>query len=355
MKGWFEERMETLSGIQGYKKPDLLSGSVKLDSNENYSIPKQFQNEIIQSARKSSDVREYPLGGTERLIKAISGYARVPPSMIGVGNGSDQILDIILSNFASPDTRVLVSNPTFEFFERRCRLYSVPLVEVPFSDGMVLDAKVFTRNSSEADILYLDSPNNPTGFQFPKAELYRLIKSFEGLVIIDEAYGEFGDYTVAGLVRRQKNLIVTRTLSKSFGLAGLRLGYLISNRNIVSLFTNILQYPYPLGTITIEAGIEAMARLDVVRSAIERTKAERARIIRTLRGHDSFEVFDSSANFVLFDAGGAYKRIHSALAEQGISIRRLGRIGQYEGCLRVTVGTKEMNSKFLLAVRDLLG
>ncbi len=355
MKGWFEKRMETLSEIPGYKKPDLFPGSVKLDSNENYSIPKQFQNEIIQSARKSSDVREYPLGGPERLIKAISGYAGVPPSMIGVGNGSDQILDIILSNFASPDTRVLVSNPTFEFFERRCRLYSVPLVEVPFSDGMKLDAKVFTRNFSETDILYLDSPNNPTGFQFPKTELYRLIKSFEGLVIIDEAYGEFADYTVAGLVRRQKNLIVTRTLSKAFGLAGLRLGYFISNRNIVSLFTDILQYPYPLGTITLEAGIEAMARLDVVRNAIEKTKTERARILRTLRGYDSFEAFDSSANFVLFDAGGAYKRIHSALAEQGISIRRLGRIGQYEGCLRVTVGTKEMNSKFLLAVRDLLG
>lgn len=354
MTGWLENRVEELSGIQGYKKPDLVPGSVKLDSNENYSIPKQFQNEIIQSARRSSDVREYPLGGTERLIRAISNYAGVPPSMIGIGNGSDQILDIILSNFASPDTRVLVSDPTFEFFERRCRLYSVPMVSVPFSDGMRLDAKEFVRNSSSADILYLDSPNNPTGFQFSKTEMYRLIKSFEGLVIIDEAYGEFGDYTVTGLARRQKNLIVTRTLSKSFGLAGLRLGYLISNKNLAGLFTDILQYPYPLSTITIEAGIEAMARLDTVRSAIDKTKAERARIIATLRRHDSFVVFESSANFVLFDAGGAYKRIHSALAEQGISIRRLGRIGQYEGCLRVTVGTKEMNSKFLLAVRDLL-
>lgn len=156
MTGWLEKRVGELSGIQGYKKPDLAPGSVKLDSNENYSIPKQFQNEIIQYARRSSDVREYPLGGTERLIRAISSYAGVPPAMIGIGNGSDQILDIILSNFASPDTRVLVSNPTFEFFERRCRLYSVPMVSVPFSDGMRLDAKEFVRNSSSADILYLD-------------------------------------------------------------------------------------------------------------------------------------------------------------------------------------------------------
>ena len=352
---WFDEKIKKFSSIGGYKKPDLVEDSVKLDSNENYVIPKQFQNDIITSAKKNSDVRQYPLGRIDDLIKAISKFSKIPNSMIGVGNGSDQILDLILSNFASKKTKVLTSNPTFGFFEERCKLYSIPLIAIPFSDDMKLDIDAFTKQSKNADILYLDSPNNPTGFQFPKNELQKLVKSFKGLVIIDEAYGEFGDYTLSSMVKTQENLIVVQTLSKSFGLAGLRLGYFIANKKFTEVFMSVLQYPYPLSTITIESGISALEKLNLMQNAVENIKTERKRIIENLRKYDAFDVFDSKANFVLFDAHGSYKRIYSALAEQGISIRKLGKIGNHDGCLRVSIGTKEMNSKFLLAIRDLLG
>ena len=352
---WFDEKIKKFSSIGGYKKPDLVEDSVKLDSNENYVIPKQFQNDIITSAKKNSDVRQYPLGRIDDLIKAISKFSKIPNSMIGIGNGSDQILDLILSNFASKKTKVLTSNPTFGFFEERCKLYSIPLIAIPFSDDMKLDIDEFTKQSKNADILYLDSPNNPTGFQFPKNELQKLVKSFKGLVIIDEAYGEFGDYTLSSMVKTQENLIVVQTLSKSFGLAGLRLGYFIANKKFTDVFMSVLQYPYPLSTITIESGISALEKLNLMQNAVENIKTERKRIIENLRKYDAFDVFDSKANFVLFDAHGSYKRIYSALAEQGISIRKLGKIGNHDGCLRVSIGTKEMNSKFLLAIRDLLG
>jgi len=352
---WFDEKIKKFSSIGGYKKPALVEDSVKLDSNENYVIPKQFQNDIITSAKKNSDVRQYPLGRIDDLIKSISKFSKIPNSMIGIGNGSDQILDLILSNFASKKTKVLTSNPTFGFFEERCKLYSIPLIAIPFSDDMKLDIDEFTKQSKNADILYLDSPNNPTGFQFPKNELQKLVKSFKGLVIIDEAYGEFGDYTLSNMVKTQENLIVVQTLSKSFGLAGLRLGYFIANKKFTDIFMSVLQYPYPLSTITIESGISALEKLNLMQNAVENIKTERKRIIENLRKYDAFDVFDSKANFVLFDAHGSYKRIYSALAEQGISIRKLGEIGNHDGCLRVSIGTKEMNSKFLLAIRDLLG
>ncbi len=354
-KNWFEEKIKKLSSIGGYQKPDLNQDALKLDSNENYVISKQFQNDIISTARKNSDVREYPLGGIERLIQMISKFTKVSPSMIGVGNGSDQILDLILSNFASKQTKVLTSNPTFGFFEERCKLYSIPLIAIPFTDDMKLNIKDFVKQSKNADVLYLDSPNNPTGFQFPKNELQKLVKSFNGLVIIDEAYGEFGDYSLSNMAKSQNNLIVVQTLSKSFGLAGLRLGYFIANKKFTESFMNVLQYPYPLSTLTIESGILALEKSTQMKEAIELIKTERKRILETLKKYDAFEVFDSKANFVLFDAYGSYKRVYSALVEQGISIRKLGKIGKHEGCLRVTIGTKEMNSKFLLAVRDLLG
>ena len=354
-KNWFADKVEKFSSIGGYKKPELHQDTLKLDSNENYAIPKQFQNEIVLSAKKNSDIREYPLGGVERLLQNLSEFIKIPPSMIGVGNGSDQILDLILANFASKNTKVLTSNPTFGFFEERCKLYSIPLLAIPFSDEMKLDINDFLKQSSKADILYLDTPNNPTGFQFSKKNLENLVKSFDGLIIIDEAYGEFGDYSIANMTKTLDNLVVVRTLSKSFGLAGLRLGYFVANKKFTDAFMNVLQYPYPLSSLTIESGILAIQKSNVMKEKLIEIKSERKRIIESLKKYDAFEVFESKANFVLFDARGAYKRIYSALIEQGISIRKLGKIGNHDGCLRVTIGTKEMNSKFLLAVRDLLG
>jgi histidinol-phosphate aminotransferase len=137
-------------------------------------------------------------------------------------------------------------------------------------------------------------------------------------------------------------------------MAGLRLGYVVANKKFIDVFSRVLQYPYPLNTLAIEAGILVLQKAKQLDETINTIRQERLRIITKLRESGAFDVFDSKANFVLFDARGADKRIYTALLEQGISIRRLGKIGKHEGCLRVTVGTKDMNSKFLLAIRDLL-
>ncbi|MEM3089475.1 MAG: histidinol-phosphate transaminase [Candidatus Nitrosotenuis sp.] len=350
----FEKRLDELSKLQGYQKPAYHQGVLKLDSNENFAVPRQFQQEIIDIAKKNADIREYPLGKSERLIAALSKYIQVPANMIGIGNGSDQILDIILCNFASKKTRILTSDPTFGFFEERCKLYQIPTIKVPFSKEMTLNVQDFVSRYKNADILYLDSPNNPTGFQFKKEEISELIKRFSGLVIVDEAYGEFSDYTVATMTKKFENLVVVRTFSKSFGMAGLRLGYVVASKKFIDVFSRVLQYPYPINTMAIEGGIAALQKSHQISEVISLVKSERARIIKKLRETGAFDVFDSKANFVLFDARGADKRIYTALLEQGISIRKLGRIGKHEGCLRVTVGTKDMNSKFLLAMRDFL-
>ena len=353
-KGWFEAKIRELSSLRGYQKPEKHSGVLKLDSNENLVINKQFQRDLIDNAKKISDVREYPLGRTEKLVEALSKYLKISPSMIGVGNGSDQILDLILANFANKKIKILTSEPTFSFFEERCKLYSIPTIKIPFSKDMTLDINKFISKSKNADLLYLDSPNNPTGFQFPKNDIQKLIKKFDGPVIIDEAYGDFGEYSLVSSTKNQNNLIVVRTFSKEFGLAGLRLGYFVANKSLVDVFTRVIQYPYPLNTLAIESGIFALQKVKQITNIAKQIKQERQRIIENLRKTEAFEVFNSNANFVLFDARGGDRRIYTALIEQGISIRKLGKIGKHKGCLRVTVGTKEMNSKFLLAIRDLL-
>ena len=162
-------------------------------------------------------------------------------------------------------------------------------------------------------------------------------------------------YTLSKLAPND-NLVVT-TFSKAYGMAGMRLGYLVTNTEIAKVFNHIIQYPYPVSTASISATLALLSdnsALKRAQDAIAQIKSERQRIIESLRKYDAFDVFDSDANFVLFDAHGASKRVHTALEEQGIAVRNLGKIGNHAGCLRVTVGTHEMNSKFLLAIRDLL-
>jgi len=353
-KDWFAKELEKYSKLTGYKKPEKHSNVIKLDSNENYAVSDDFLKKMINDAKENMDVREYPLGGTERLVQDISKYVGIPKEMIGVGNGSDQIIDLFLSNFASKDTKILTSDPTFGFFEERCKLYSIPTIKIPFDKSMTLNLEKFLSNSKKASILYLDTPNNPTGFQFEKRDLERLIREFKGLVIIDEAYVEFSDYSIVEMAKKINNLIVLRTLSKSFGLAGLRVGYFVANAQIIDTFTRVIQYPYPLNTLAIEVGILALRQSKYFTDVANLVKKERSRIIANLQQMKIFEVFDSKANFVLFAAGGSSQRIYKALIEQGISIKNLGKVGSHEGCLRVTVGSQDMNSKFLTAIRDLL-
>ncbi|MDE1861419.1 MAG: histidinol-phosphate transaminase [Thaumarchaeota archaeon] len=351
---WFEKKVDKISKLDGYKKPDRHSNAIKLDSNENYAVDPSLFGDLIDEVKKSVDVREYPLGGVERIVRSLASYIKMPEEMVGIGNGSDQIIDLILGNLASKETRVLTSEPTFGFFEERCKLYSLPTTKIRFDGEMKLDFEDFTSKSKKADMLYLDSPNNPTGFQFPREQLERLIQSFEGLVIIDEAYVEFADYSIIEATKEMKNLIVLRTLSKSFGMAGLRVGYFVADKKFADAFSRVIQYPYPLNTLGIEAGILALERSKYFAEVAGLVKRERGRITEKLREMSVFKVFDSKANFVLFAAGGSSRRIHKALIEQGIIIKNLGKVGPHDGCLRVTVGTPEMNSKFLTAIRDLL-
>ncbi|ABK78640.1 histidinol-phosphate aminotransferase [Cenarchaeum symbiosum A] len=352
--GWLAEKIAEYSKMAGHGKPVHSAGALKLDSNENFAIPKQLQADILNAARKKTDIREYPLGHAERLAEAIAAHMDMPKSMIAVGNGSDQLLDLIFTHFASKSTKLVTTRPTFGFVTERCALHGIPVTAVPYTEQMTLDMDLLEEKSKDADILYLDVPNNPTGYMPPEEWLRRLVQDFEGMVILDEAYGEFSDYSVIPWARHHDNLVVIKTLSKSFGIAALRLGYLAASPSFVEVFNRVIQYPYPINSIAVEAFLASLDRLPQINDSIQVVKAERDRVTEALREHDAFEVFDSHANFVLFDARGSYQRLHTALLEQGILIRKLGKIGSREGCLRVTIGTHEMNSKFLLAIRDLL-
>ena len=352
MTGW-KDHLERLCKMQGYEKPPTAAG-LRLDSNENLLIPQDMQHEMLKTSADRIDVREYPKDSVQRLVRALSGYLSVPEDMISVGNGSDQILDMILAHLVGSGAKTVVTEPTFSFFVDRCRLHGITTVQVPCSDDMMIDCQTILKESRGADMIYLDSPNNPTGYQIPQRDLQEMVESFEGFVVLDEAYAEFAEYSAHQMAVSAPNLIVVRTMSKAFGLAGLRVGYVVAGNHIIEPFSRIVQHPYPLSSISAETALLALERAVQVSHSWDTARLERGRIVKSLQEYDAFRVFDSKANFVLFDAGSAHHRVHKALSEQGISIRKIGRVGGYEGCLRVTVGPREANSRFLLAVRDLL-
>lgn len=350
---WLQTRLDAISHLHGYQMPPLVPG-LRLDSNENLAIPKSVQTDILSEAILRVDVRQYPLRDTDRLRQALAGYLDAPIGTVSVGNGSDQILDILLSCLADNRSVVLATDPTFTFFVDRCMLHGIPISRMPYLSDMTLDVDAILAMAQDVDILYLDSPNNPTGYQMPKNDLQRLAEEFDGLIILDEAYADFGEYDGYKMVFDYPNMVSVRTLSKSFGLAGLRVGYMVASEKITDTFRRLLQYPYPMSSVSIEAAILALERADEISTSWDLIRSERPRVIQTLREYDVFRVFDSNANFVLFDAGSADDRIHKALAEQQIQVRMMGAVGSCIGCIRVTLGTREMNSRFLLAIRDLL-
>jgi histidinol-phosphate aminotransferase len=320
-----------------------------MDTNENLALPKKFVSRVMMEASRRTDLREYPVEQFDEIRSKLSRYLNVPKDCIAAGSGSDQILDLLLSTFASSGTATVTLKPTFTFYKDRCNLHSVKMKEIELNHDFSLDSRKLLSTKG-AKICYICSPNNPTGNQFDKLTMFEVIRSFNGLVIVDEAYVEFSDYSLKDLVRRYNNLVVLRTMSKAFGLAGARIGYMVANRKIVDLFVNTIQYPYPMSSLSLKTASIALTKLNYVRSIIKQIRKERERVYDGINAL-GLAAFRSDANFVLFEVGSRYKTVYRKLIRKGVLVRDIGNIGSHKGCLRVSIGTKFMNNKFLQALK----
>jgi len=181
-----------------------------------------------------------------------------------------------------------------------------------------------------------------------------LIEEFPGIVMVDEAYGEYAEYSVVPLISKYQNLVVLRTFSKAFGLAGLRLGYAVANP-LLARAVNKIPAPYAINTVTLTMGRKLLENVGVMREAVAALKAERGKLINALNEIKGVEAFDSWANFVLFNTSKPYEDVYVNMLKRGLIIKKLGNLLEYENCLRTTVGLPEMNAKLLNALREYLG
>jgi histidinol-phosphate aminotransferase len=350
---WLSDSINRIAWIDHYRMPEKVEGAIKLDSNENFVLDRNFVAGVAAEAAKQVDLREYPLDQMDELYARLAKYAGVSIKCVAAGSGSDQIIELLLSTLGGRHATVF--SPTFSYFINRCKLHGIKVYQVPLEPDFTLDKKAFVKTAKRTDLIYLCSPNNPTGNQIDRQQMIEVMDSLEDkLVLIDEAYVDFADYSLSCDAIKRSNVIVLRTLSKAFGLAGARVGYMVSNRKFVKIFKSIIQSPYPISTLSLAIASGVLADADQVKQTIRSVRSERERVFARLSKIDGIKIFRSDANFIFIEAGKKYQAISKTLNSNGIIVKLLGNITNHKGCMRITIGTPEMNDKYLKCIEQII-
>ncbi len=358
---WIRPAVQALSA---YSIPEC-GARIKLDAMENpYPWPGDLVDGWLEALRRVS-LNRYPDPDARTLKGRLRAAMEFPPgAAVLLGNGSDELIQMIVMAVAEPGRVVLAPEPTFAMYRLITRVAGLEYVGVPLGEGFSLDRAAMERaiDRHRPAVVFLAYPNNPTGNLFAPADLEAVIRRAPGLVVIDEAYAAFtapeggeAEATCLGWLERFENLVVLRTVSK-MGLAGLRLGVLAGPQAWLAQIDKT-RLPYNVNVLTQASAVFALEHWERLRAQTARIRADRAVLYARLRALPGIEVFPSRANFLLFRVpSGRADRIHGSLARSGVLIRNLsGAGGALADCLRVTVGTREENEAFLHALGDALG
>jgi len=291
-------------------------------------------------------INEYPDTSYAVLTEAISQYADVPTDRITVGAGADEVLDLIAKSYIADGTQVVLSRPTYPMFRILSEIAGGSIDEVPAPD-LRLDRARFLARAGTARVTWLCNPNNPTGELLLLDYIAQLAEATKGLVVVDEAYFEMSGVSAAPLTETMPNVVVVRTLSKAFGLAGMRVGYAIAGRAI----SDVLRRVRPPGSISgVSAALGTQALGDVIgmRDRVARVTAERTRLHRELSAL-GFEARDSAGNFLLVRTG---RQAAPALLQKGLVVRTFPASSPAGEYVRITVRKPDENARLVAALRS---
>ncbi|MHB8125663.1 MAG: histidinol-phosphate transaminase [Desulfitobacteriaceae bacterium] len=334
--------------LQAYESKQY-AGVVKMDANENpFPWPAGMRQALF-----TEDIifNRYPDSIAKELKAAIADYTGVNSDEILVGNGSDEVIQLILTTFGGVGKSVVLHPPTFGMYEAAACVSGTSVIRVPLREGLYLDTEgvLAAASSPEVSIIILCSPNNPTGTLFERVELLRLVRETGKIIIMDEAYAEFSGESIIDEINNYPNLLVMRTFSKAFALAGLRLGYLLGQAATIDLVNRVKQ-PFNVNVFTQRAGIIALNYLEQYRVQVEAIKAETTKLYEVLSDIPGFKVYSTQANFILFqpDAPDAWAE---ELFARGFLVRQMGDLPVLGKCLRLSVALPEENLAFIQALR----
>jgi histidinol-phosphate aminotransferase len=309
------------------------AASVYLDANEN-----PFDN----------GVNRYPDPLQRNLKSRIAELKGVRPDQIFLGNGSDECIDLLFRLFCRPGIDKAASiSPSYGMYAVSARINQVELVNILLNDDFSLDTERILKAVEGCKLLFLCSPNNPTGQSFPREQLLYLVQKFEGIVVVDEAYIDFS--TEASLLEdldNYRNLAVSQTFSKAYGMAAVRLGMLFASEELIS-WINKIKPPYNINQLTQEFVLEKLSDTVRVKSEIDLIVSERRKLQTELTKMEQIvHVYPSDSNFILVKVTNADK-LYNYLIENGVVVRNRSSQPLCENTLRLTIGTPDENTKLL--------
>lgn len=350
MKNWIRPEIQALSA---YHVPDA-SGYIKLDAMENpYRFPDELTSKWLEMLGQA-ELNRYPDPAASRLKQKIIATLNIPENAeIILGNGSDELIQMIMMAISAPDRAVLSIEPSFVMYRMIATFLNMPYVGVPLNGDFSLDSDTVLEaiRQHQPAVIFLAFPNNPSGNLFDEPEIDRLISSTEALVVVDEAYYAFAGKSYADKLGQFDNLLVMRTVSK-MGLAGLRLGYLAGPADLIREIDKV-RLPYNINILTQLSAEFALDHIDELNKQTVRIKQDRERLYSAMQSIDAIEVYPSQANFILFRIlSKQADNVFESLKQQKVLVKNLSHSSPaLQNCLRVTVGMPEENERFLAALK----
>ena len=341
----------TVRDMEGYtpgEQPGAGERVVKLNTNENPYPPSPRVMQALGQVEHEM-LRRYPSPTADAFRSAAAAVLGVTPDMILAGNGSDDILTVATRTFVPPGGALAAPDPTYSLYPVLSRLQDARFVAVPWEGDWSLPAERLL--AAKADAIYLANPNAPSGTFVPPGAVGDLARRFDGVVLVDEAYADFADDNCLGLVRDHANLVISRTMSKAYSLAGLRFGYAVGRPEVIAEMMKVKD-SYNTDVISVVAATAAIEDQDYARMTWAHVRSERQRISGEL-AQLGWSVLPSHANFVLAAApDGRGREAYLGLKEQGILVRHFDKPGLSDK-VRITIGTSQENNALLGGLKAL--
>lgn len=337
--------------------PKYIPADVMISANENpQSVPQPVLDAVIARIQ-GLKFNRYPDPLANELRDAIAQAEGLARENVLMGNGGDELLFNLALAWGGPGRKMLNVPPTFSVYKNNAQLTGTEVVDVPRKEDYTLDEEAILDRLSQGDIDFaiITSPNNPTGDVASRDFLLKVLDASDALIMVDEAYCEFSKETIASLVNEHKNLLVLRTFSKAYSLAGVRMGYILACPEVITEFVKVRQ-PYSVDAVSQAIALEVMRNKDLFQLRIDQIIAQRAVLAGALAALEGVSVYPSRANYLLvkldskIDAGAVWQQ----LLDRGYLVRDFSRSAGLENCLRITVGLENENAGLVQALDQIL-
>jgi len=338
--------------------PHEVPYKVKLNANENpYGLPEDIIKEILSKA-KNLEYSRYPNANSVKLSETVASFWGLNRSNIVIGNGSDELIDYLIKAFSEKGRRIITSVPSFAMYKIYALINDANFVEIPLEQNnfsLNKDKILEEAKREDSSIVFIAYPNSPTGNYFDEYEIIKIIEESGCLVVVDEAYYEFGGKTFIPLLSRYNNLVILRTFSKAFSLASLRVGYLLSNSEIVNEVRKV-KSPFNVNSFSQLAAQVVFENKDIFKERINQIIDERERLTVRINKIPPFKTYPSQTNFVFVEVGPKEKLdlVYNWLIEQGILVQIIyePNFSTSRYFLRITVGNEEENDILIEELKD---